>query len=185
MSDIDSFISSVAIARNHSAFIKNTFPRTYTTTYPRAFAHRPTREHMDSELTSFLPAVLTGWIPSLSIPSALRSLSLPFQLRILHDPFGFLATPLASVIIKLSLLAGIALCTSLGVRGGRRTRTADNCCSQASLGLYQLSYSPESILIYLLPHGFKKPANFTAGWDKDILIELYYRSSMSLSDTIR
>ena len=62
------------------------FPRTYTTTYPRAFAHRPTRERMDSELTSFLPAVLTGWIPSLSTPCFLRSLSLPF--RVDHSRYG-------------------------------------------------------------------------------------------------
>ena len=39
-----------------------------------------------SEITSFLPVVLTGWVPSLSTPSALRSLSLPFQLRVLHEP---------------------------------------------------------------------------------------------------
>ena len=40
----------------------------------------------DSELTSFLPVVLTDWLPSLSTPSVLRSLSMPFQLRALHDP---------------------------------------------------------------------------------------------------
>ena len=40
----------------------------------------------DSELTSFLPVVLTGWIPSLSTPSALRPISMPFQLRALHEP---------------------------------------------------------------------------------------------------
>ena len=40
----------------------------------------------DSELTSIRPVVLTGWLPSLSTPSALRSLSLPFQLRALHEP---------------------------------------------------------------------------------------------------
>ena len=60
-----------------------------STTYPVGLT--------DSELTSFLPVVLTDWLPSLSTPSALRSLSLPFQLMALHDPFGLLATTLAIV----------------------------------------------------------------------------------------
>ena len=51
----------------------------------------------DSELTSSPLVVLTGWVPSLSTPSALRSISLPFQLMALHDPFGLLATTLAIV----------------------------------------------------------------------------------------
>lgn len=48
----------------------------------------------DSEITSFLPVVLTGWIPSISTPSALRSLSLPFQLRALHDPLRDYSPPI-------------------------------------------------------------------------------------------
>lgn len=54
----------------------------------------------DSEITSFLPVVLTGWIPSLSTPSALRSLSLPFQLRALHDPLRDYSPPILPLCIQ-------------------------------------------------------------------------------------
>ena len=79
----------------------------------------------DSELTSSPPVVLTDWLPSLSTPSVLRSLSLPFQLRALHDPFRDYSPPILPLCISIfSLLAGIARCTSLGVCGRWRTRTA-------------------------------------------------------------
>ena len=62
----------------------------------------------DSELTSFLPAVLTDWLPSLSTPSVVRSLSMPFQLMVLHDPFGLLATTLAIVFsVNSAYLPGL------------------------------------------------------------------------------
>ena len=54
----------------------------------------------DSEITSFLPVVLTGWIPSLSTPSALRSLSMPFQLMVLHDPLRDYSPPLLPLCIQ-------------------------------------------------------------------------------------
>lgn len=59
------------------------------------------------------PVVLTDWLPSLSTPSALRSLSLPFRFR--H--------PASPVLQYVSLLAGIARCTSLGVCRRRWIRT--------------------------------------------------------------
>ena len=60
------------------------------------------------------PVVLTDWLPSLSTPSACRSISMPFRF---HHP----ASP---VLQYVSLLTGIARCTSLGVCGRWRTRTA-------------------------------------------------------------
>jgi hypothetical protein len=70
--------------------------------------------HTDSELTSSPPVVLTDWLPSLSTPSTCRSLSMPFRF---HHP----ASP---VLQYVSLLTGFALCTTLGVGGRWRTRTA-------------------------------------------------------------
>ncbi len=67
-------------------------PICLSTTYPVGLA--------DSEITSFLPVVLTGWIPSLSTPSALRSLSLPFQLMALHDPLRDYSPPLLPLCIQ-------------------------------------------------------------------------------------
>ena len=54
----------------------------------------------DSELTSSPPAVLTDWLPSLSTPSALRSLSMPFQLMVLHDPLRDYSPPLLPLCIQ-------------------------------------------------------------------------------------
>ena len=54
----------------------------------------------DSELTSFLPVVLTGWLPSISTPSVVRSLSLPFQLMALHDPLRDYSPPLLPLCIQ-------------------------------------------------------------------------------------
>ena len=83
----------------------------------------------DSELTSIRPVVLTGWLPSLSTPSALRSLSLPFQLRALHEPrhlsvgHGVItATAYSPPILPLCIqyiqpTCRDCLCASLGVCG--------------------------------------------------------------------
>ena len=74
--------------RNHiRPSILTTFPRTCATTCQPYCSHRDQLVvTAGSEITSFLPVVLTGWVPSLSTPSALRSISLPFQLRALHEP---------------------------------------------------------------------------------------------------
>ena len=92
---------------NHSAFNSHNFPRTYTTTYPcsvcrYSLATKPPHHvgPLDSEITPFLPVVLTDWIPSLSTPSALRSLSLPFQLRALHDPLRDYSPPILPLCIQ-------------------------------------------------------------------------------------
>ena len=67
--------------------ILTTFPRTCATTCQPYCSHRDQPVvTAGSEITSFLPVVLTGWVPSISTPSALRSISLPFQLRALHEP---------------------------------------------------------------------------------------------------
>ena len=67
--------------------ILTTFPRTCATTCQPYCSHRDQPVvTAGSEITSLRPVVLTGWIPSLSTPSALRSISLPFQLRALHEP---------------------------------------------------------------------------------------------------
>ena len=93
--------------RNHSAFNSHNFPRTYTTTYPcsvcrYSLATKPPHHvgPLDSEITPFLPVVLTGWLPSLSTPSALRSLSMPFQLRALHDPLRDYSPPILPLCIQ-------------------------------------------------------------------------------------
>lgn len=93
--------------RNHSAFNSHNFPRTYTTTYPcsvcrYSLATKPPHHvgPLDSEITPFLPVVLTDWLPSLSTPSALRSLSLPFQLRALHDPLRDYSPPILPLCIQ-------------------------------------------------------------------------------------
>ena len=49
-------------------------------------APRPTRERLDSELTLSPPAVLTDWLPSISTPSACRSLSMPFRSGLSPSP---------------------------------------------------------------------------------------------------
>ena len=92
------------------------FPRTCTTTFPPCSLHVgaiswPLR---GSEITLSPLVVLTDWVPSLSTPSACRSISMPFRF---HHP----ASP---VLQYVSLLTGIARCTSLGVCGRWRTRTA-------------------------------------------------------------
>lgn len=67
--------------------ILTTFPRTCATTCQPYCSHRDQPVvTAGSEITSLRPVVLTGLVPSLSTPSALRSISLPFQLRALHDP---------------------------------------------------------------------------------------------------
>ena len=72
----------------------------------------------DSEITSFLPVVLTGWIPSLSTPSALRSLSMPFQLMVLHDPLRDYSPPLLPLCIQyIQPTCRDCHYTSLGVCG--------------------------------------------------------------------
>ena len=93
--------------RNHSAFNSHNFPRTYTTTYPcsvcrYSLATKPPHHvrPLDSELTSSSPVVLTDWLPSLSTPSALRSLSMPFQLRALHDPLRDYSPPILPLCIQ-------------------------------------------------------------------------------------
>ena len=128
--------------------------------------HRPTRERLDSELTSSPPAVLTDWLPSLSTPSALRSLSLPFQLMALHDPFGLLATTLAIVYsVYSAYLPGLhAARPSAFVEGGGleppahpklfgesppRGRTA---VAFISVGVRGLNHSPYSNLAGLHPY---------------------------------
>ena len=53
---------------------------------PVPVAPRPTRERLDSELTLSPPVVLTDWLPSLSTPSACRSLSMPFRSGLSPSP---------------------------------------------------------------------------------------------------
>ena len=57
------------------------FPRTCTTTFPPYSLHFGANSWplRGSELTLSPLAVLTGWVPSISTPSACRSLSLPFR----------------------------------------------------------------------------------------------------------
>ena len=57
------------------------FPRPYTTTLPPYSLHFGANSWplRGSELTLSPPAVLTDWVPSLSTPSACRSLSMPFR----------------------------------------------------------------------------------------------------------
>lgn len=92
---------------NHSAFNSHNFPRSCTTTYPCSICRyslttKPPHHvrPLDSELTSSPPVVLTDWLPSLSTPSALRSLSLPFQLRALHDPLRDYSPPILPLCIQ-------------------------------------------------------------------------------------
>ena len=91
---------------NHSAFNSHNFPRTMvlmvhaTTCQPYCSYRDQPVVTAGSEITSFLPVVLTGWLPSLSTPSALRSLSLPFQLRALHDPFRDYSPPILPLCIQ-------------------------------------------------------------------------------------
>ena len=82
------FVQYVAmLSQPYSAFNLTTFPRTCATTCQPYCSYRDQPVvTAGSEITSFLPVVLTGWVPSLSTPSALRSISLPFQLRALHEP---------------------------------------------------------------------------------------------------
>ena len=89
------------LCRNHSAFNSHNFPRTCTTTYPCALLNTAQLVMLaDSELTSSPPAVLTDCLPSLSTPSALRSLSMPFQLRALHDPLRDYSPPILPLCIQ-------------------------------------------------------------------------------------
>ena len=46
------------------------------------------------------PVVLTDWLPSLSTPSACRSLSMPFQLMALHDPLRDYSPPILPLCIQ-------------------------------------------------------------------------------------
>ena len=81
--------------------ILTTFPRTCATTCQPYCSHRDQPVvTAGSELTSSPPVVLTGWIPSLSTPSALRSISLPFQLRALHDPLRDYSPPILPLCIQ-------------------------------------------------------------------------------------
>ena len=54
---------------------------------PVPIAPRPTRERLDSEITLLPPAVLTGWVPSLSTPSVCWSVSMPFRGG--HSRYGY------------------------------------------------------------------------------------------------
>ena len=95
------------------------FPRPYTTTYLSCMLlchsnRNPSRGSCRFGNYLVPPVVLTDCLPSLSTPSALRSLSLPFRFN--H--------PVSPVLQYVSLLAGIARCTSLGVCGRWRSRTA-------------------------------------------------------------
>ena len=54
---------------------------------PVPIALRPTRERLDSEITLLPPAVLTGWVPSLSTPSVCWSVSMPFRGG--HSRYGY------------------------------------------------------------------------------------------------
>ena len=82
------FVLYVAVERQpYSAFNSHNFPRTCATTCQPYCSHRDQPVVIaGSEITSLRPVVLTGWVPSLSTPSALMSISLPFQLRALHEP---------------------------------------------------------------------------------------------------
>ena len=86
---------NIRIPAAHSAFILShhslgltllpsrliPFPRPYTTTFPPYSLHVGANSWplRGSELTLSPPAVLTDWVPSLSTPSACRSLSMPFR----------------------------------------------------------------------------------------------------------
>ena len=130
--------------------MRRNFPRPYTTTYLRVVVVGQLVALADSEITAILLVVLTGWVPSLSTPSVSRSLSMPFRISLAraNAPVG-LASPCS---INSCLLAGICLCTSLGVCGRCRIRTcvtlsngsglmilsASPCCCFASRPIYQI-----------------------------------------------
>ena len=111
------------LSQPYSAFNLTTFPRTCATTCQPYCSYRDQPVvTAGSEITSLRPVVLTGWLPSLSTPSALRSISLPFQLRALHEPrhlsvghrchhrYGLLATHLAIVYsVYSAYLPGLPL----------------------------------------------------------------------------
>ena len=126
------FVHFVAIARNHSANVScPTFPRPYTTTYlSRMLLYESNHTHpvglTDSEITYVrLLYSRPSFMSPISTRSSVWSLSMPFQFR--H--------PASPVLQYVSLLTGIALCTSLGVCGrcGSRTRFS----SQALQGITQ------------------------------------------------
>ena len=64
-------------------------------------------------------------IPSLSTPSACRSLSMPFRLCATYRLAPWLLALISDLNKCCCLLAGIARCTSLGVRGRWWIRTTD------------------------------------------------------------
>ena len=113
----------------HSAFINLPhFPRTCTTTFPPYSLHVGANSWplRGSELTLSPLAVLTGCVPSLSTPSACRSLSMPFRLCATYRLAPWLLALISDLNKCCCLLAGFAHCTTLGVRGGcgiRTTRT--------------------------------------------------------------
>ena len=76
-------------------------------------------------LAFFFVAVLTALFHAVFFLATRDwSLSLPFQLRALHDPLRDYSPPILPLCFCIfSLLAGIALCTSLGVCGRCRIRT--------------------------------------------------------------
>lgn len=83
------FFQYTTITVAHSAYFSNVplFPRPYTTTYPRAYCTSPNSWRLDSEITLLPPAVLTGWVPSLSTPSVCWSVSMPFRGG--HSRYGY------------------------------------------------------------------------------------------------
>ena len=102
LSDIDVSFSMLRCYRNHSAFNSHNLPSDLRYYLPALLLRVGANSWplQGSELTSFLLVVLTGWVPSLSTPSALRSISLPFQLRALHDPLRDYSPPILPLCIQ-------------------------------------------------------------------------------------
>ena len=130
------------LCRNHSAFNSHNFPRTYTTTYPcsvcrYSLATKPPHHvrPLDSELTSSSQVVLTDWLPSISTPSALRSLSLPFQLRALHDPLRDYSPPILPLCIQYIQ----PTCRDCSLHVPRRLRKVRDSNSRSVLPLASLA----------------------------------------------
>ena len=87
---------NIRIPAAHSAFIlSHVFPRPYTTTFlPYCYVSGPTRGHCRGRnLPRFFWLYLRVSIPSLSTPSALRSISMPFRLSATYRLSPWLLAP--------------------------------------------------------------------------------------------
>ena len=107
------------------------FPRPYTTTYPVPVAPRPTREHLDSEITLSPLVVLTDWLPSLP----LRRLVGLFRCR--FDQCNVQACALAACTASVISTNDVAYLPGLPLRVPRRLRKVQDsnlrCLKERSL----------------------------------------------------